>query len=400
MKTVFLTIPFILLCPLAQLPAQPISCSLTQTIDTVTNGDPNIKKVYDCWAGYLASSPDSLYDNPYWNSADKIRYKSYDLLKSEGFLSPGLYAFGFLKNQVLSIANMGDAYIIRSRFYYIYPENSKLFVMAITNTIAKQDADGNFKLHNWLHHYTRAWNTRKVGVITYYYYPGYPFNIFEAEKANKMIDYLKKIFDMKREQEIAYYIASDCDGIMKLKGFEYVVGMGDNITNLCGFHDVYNTIIYSNSKKGEYYEHEITRLINNFFPRAHGHYINGLTKYFTEDDMALGQSFKRHFQRMDDYLEAHEGIDLSNYSDSFYAQPMDNITPPHYFVGLLICRLTLDKGGLPLLKQAMNSTPTNEDMLRFIEEELHIKRKDLNRKLRQLIHQYAQEDFKRMITFE
>jgi len=83
------------------------NCTITRVIDLDHNGDPNIKKIYDCWSGYLASKPDSLYNNPYWNDVDKNRYVSYDLLKSEASLSPGLYAFG-LKNQVLSITNMGD----------------------------------------------------------------------------------------------------------------------------------------------------------------------------------------------------------------------------------------------------------------------------------------------------
>jgi hypothetical protein len=105
-------------------------CTLSSSIDTVTNADPNIAKVFECWSGYLSSSPDSLYNNSFWNDLDKKRYVSYDLLKSEDWLSPGLYAFR-LNNLVISITNMGDRYL-RSIFYWIN-DRQEPEIMAITN---------------------------------------------------------------------------------------------------------------------------------------------------------------------------------------------------------------------------------------------------------------------------
>ena len=95
-------------------------CSITPDIDLDNNADANIKKVFECWSGYLESNPDSLYNNPYWNTVDKQKYVSYDLLKSEGWLSPGLYGFKWLKNLVISITAMGDSYQVRSLFLVNY----------------------------------------------------------------------------------------------------------------------------------------------------------------------------------------------------------------------------------------------------------------------------------------
>lgn len=366
-----------------------INCSLSATIDTVTNADPNIRKVFDCWANYMQSSPDSLFDNPYWNETDKKRYTSYDLLKSEGWLYPGLYAFKGIRNQVLSITNMGDQYVIRSMFYW---PSEVVYVMAITNTIARQEESGEFRLYNWLHKHTRSWNSRQIGEIEYHYYPTYPFNQYEAEKANKFVSFLKNYFDVKVDK-IIYYIAENCDEIMRLKGFDYVIGMGNSPMNLCGFFDGFNTIIYSNAKKGENYEHELSRLINKFYPEAHGLFINGLSDYFIEDDIKLGLPLQEHFKRMDDYLSKRKEINLSNLN-TFYE--MDNITSPSYLIGIMICQLTLEKGGLELLKKGMHYGSSDEQLYAFLERELGIKQKNINSLFRKMIHKYAQSGIKKI----
>lgn len=365
-------------------------CSMTPVVDLDNNADANIKKVFECWSGYLESNPDSLYSNPYWNTADKQKYASYDLLKSEGWLSPGLYGFK-LKNLVISITPMGDSYQVRSIFYHI-SQAGGLYVMAITNVMAKQDENGEFKLHNWLEHHTRSWYKRKVGVIDYCFYPSYPFNISEAEKANKLISNFKEKFDIQIDH-VEYYIAENCDDIMRLKGFDYVIGMGDNFHNLCGFYDRYNNIIYGNAKKGECYEHELTRLINNFFPKAHGMFLNGLSEYFNEDGIQLGLPHIEHLKRMDDYLENNQLLNLNDLT-SFYQ--MDNITSPHYMLGLIICHLTIEKGGLVLLKKGMNYGSSDDDLYRFLDKELGIKREDINKKFRELISLYALKGISRI----
>lgn len=371
--------------------AHPIKTSLNFSIDTLHQSDPNIKKVFKCWEGYLKANPDSLFNNSYWNEKDKQRYTSYDLLKSEGFLSPGLYAFK-LQNTVLSITNIGEKYIIRSMFYKVNNENGNANIMAITNTIAQVDEQGTVKLSNWLHHHIRDWHHKKVGMIDYYYYPDYPFNIFQAEKANKFISFLKDKFDIKADR-VEYYIAQNCDEIMRLKGFDYVITMGENALNLCGFFDRFNNIIYSNAVKGEYYEHELTRLLNNFYPNSHHLFLNGLSDYFIEDNMKLGLPINEHFKRIDNYLQKNPHIDLNNLT-SFYS--LDDITPPLYFIGLVLTQKTLEKGGIGLLKKAMQSGYKDEELYAFMEKELGIKPKEINKTFRKLIHQYATNGFQKI----
>jgi len=262
--------------------------------------------------------------------------------------------------------------------------------MAITNVVAREDDNGYFKLYNWLEYYTRPWSRRKVGVIEYCYYPTYPFNIFEAQKANNFITKLVEKFEIK-VNKVEYYIAENCDEIMRLKGFDYEIGMGDHITNLCGFCDRLNNIIYANAKGGEYYQHELVRLINNFFPKAHGMFINGLSEYFNESRTQLGLPFIEIFRRMDEYLLKNPDQDLCDIQSPFYT--MDNVIAPHYMVGMIVCQLVIEKGGIKLLKKGMNCTGTDNDFLNFINDELEMTKTQLNSILRGRIHQYSSEEF-------
>jgi hypothetical protein len=362
---------------------QNIECYLGMGIDTTNNIDN--KNIFNLWKNYLSSNPDSLYDNPYWNKKEKENYKSYDLLKSEGWLSPSLYGLK-PKNTVLSIKNNGDYYIIKSIFYWVYPKTLHTSTLAITNVIAKKQK-GEYKLFNYLPYHTQTWNRRKIGIIEYIYHPMHPFNNYKAQKANDLIDKLIRTFNIKVDK-VEYYIALNCDEIYKLKGFDFVIGMGKE-PNLCGFYDRFNNIIYSNSQEGEYYEHEIIHLINNFFPKAHGLFLNGLSAYIGSK-AHLGQSLDFHIKRMNLYLNIHPEIDLTNFSN-FYQ--MDDQTTPSYILGAIICHLTLEKGGIELLKKALNSGNSDDDLYRFIKKELNIEQKNLNKFMRKKIAEYSKNGF-------
>ncbi|MCI1785690.1 MAG: hypothetical protein LKI59_06090 [Bacteroidales bacterium] len=97
--------------------AQQIHSDSEVEVENQKNQD--IVKINKLWKDYLMSNPDSLYDNPYWNKADKEKYKSYDLLRSEGYLELyGLANYGVLKNLVLSIKPLDDKYYDIHSMYY------------------------------------------------------------------------------------------------------------------------------------------------------------------------------------------------------------------------------------------------------------------------------------------
>ena len=260
--------------------------------------------------------------------------------------------------------------------------------MAIANVVAKKE-NNVYKLYNWLPFYSKNWLEKQVGLIHYKYHPQHPFNIFKAEKANELIQSLVSKLEIKVDRG-EYYIAPNCLEIMQLKGFDHIVGEGNNLNNLCGFYDRFNNIIYSNSISGENYEHEIVHLINNFFPKAHGLFLNGLSDYFIEDNIKLGLSITEHFRRMDEHLEKYPEINL-NELDIFYE--MGGVTSPSYFLGIILCHLCIEKGGIILLKEALNYGRFDEDLYRFIEQKLNIEKNDINKIFRKIIHQFGKDGF-------
>lgn len=367
----------------------------TNAFDVNNNVDKDKLEIFKLWNSYLKSRPDSIYDNPYWNSAEKKTYYNYDLLESEGFINPSLHAFNY-DNKVLEIRNEGDYYVIRSMFYTTW--NDDLFILAITNYIVKKEDNIEYKLYNWLPFYTRNWRRKSLGIIDYCYYPEFPFNPYEAEKANKMIEALKVKLGAKINGKIRYYIAQNCDEINKLKGYDYVIGSGDKICNTCGYTDVHNNIIYADAVKGVNYQHELTRLINTSFPKANVLFINGLAEYFNETEKQLGLSHRQHYIRMNTYLNEHKNEDISNFQNSkFYT--MDNLTAPYYLVGMIICQKTLEVGGVELLKIGLNAGSSDEDVCKFIESNLNIKKHNLNKFIRDEISKYANEDMKKHMIF-
>lgn len=272
MKPILLTLLILVTAPIAtgicgEEKTSGIGCYSQVLLENQIN--PDIPAVAKLWEEYLNSRPDSLYDNPYWNEADKARYTSYDLLRSEGYFH--LYqqaATTGLDNLVLSIVPLtdnGDCYDIRSMFYW---QNEQVpYVVAIAHVLARKDEQGEFKLANWLHWYSREWRVKQVGHITYHYYPGYKFDESKAEKANQFLAMLRDKFELP-EEEVTVYISPGWKETELLKGYDYTVAatvVSDN-SNLGGTTDIDNRIIYSNAVKGEFYEHELMRLVRNHFP--------------------------------------------------------------------------------------------------------------------------------------
>jgi hypothetical protein len=349
-------------------------------VELVNQRNRDVVVVNQLWTDYLqVGEPDRLYDNPYWNEADKQRYVSYDLLKSEGYYKLySLAQYGDLRNLILSVTPMEEGYDIRSMFYW---PTTPPFILAITHTIAKKDENGEFKLYNWLHHYSRDWKSEQIGKITYYYYPEYSFDIDKAHRAVEFLDFLTETFEIDVDH-LDVYISRGWSDTERLKGYEYTVSstvVNDN--DLGGTTDTTNNIIYSNSVKGEFYEHEMIRLLNPFYPNTHRLFLNGLSEYYTEDKMMRGVSIKEHFKRFDEFLDAHPEIDLKNL-DTFDA---GNLAEVNYLLGLVIVNLTIEKGGYPLLKEAMNSVETDNQMRKFIANKLGIAVKDINSTFRNII---------------
>ena len=334
---------------------------ISNQVDVENNADPNKAVVYDLWKSFIEAHDDTTTCFPQWNEEDRLRWKQPDLISSEGFLTSNLYAY---LNKVLEIRPENGVYVIRSMFYTPYNDDKAIFVLAITNHVVKKDKNGAFKIHNWIDYHTRKWQ--------------------------QLIKLLHEKLDVNIPEHITQFIAPNVYEQQKMKGFDYLIGMGNEQGNSGGSFDKRNFIIYGDSVHGENYQHEIARLINPTYPNAHFLIIQGLSEYVNTSQKQFGLSHRTHYGRMKAWLDAHPDADLTDMDDKFYT--MDNQTSPAYLVGKIVCHELFKKGGYQALKRALATGKDDSDFYGLLKNEIGIGKDNFNRWLRERIGLYSMED--------
>jgi hypothetical protein len=360
---------------------------VTTEVNIESNADQNKVVIYNLWKSFVEAHNDSTSNFPQWNNADKLRWKQPDLISSEGYINADIYRY---LNKVLEITPQSDAYVIRSMFYTPYTDYSDVFVLALVNHIAKKDDSGEFKLYNWQDYYSRDWQRKSVGSIDYCYYPGYSFNEDKAQEANALIDLFRTKLKAEIPQHITYFIARNLDDEYRLKGYDYVVGMGDQMGNTGGSIDRRNKIIYGDVAHGEIYHHELARLLRLSYPDMHFLLNQGLAEYVNSTQMQFGLPVRQHFARMKDWLDANPQEDISNLDSPFYS--MDNQTAPAYQVGMVVCNELYKNGGYEALVRAMKAGEDDAVFYAFLKKEIGIGQQDFNKWMRSKIAKYSTED--------
>ena len=360
---------------------------ISNQVDVENNADPNKAVVYDLWKSFIEAHDDTTTCFPQWNEEDRLRWKQPDLISSEGFLTSNLYAY---LNKVLEIRPENGVYVIRSMFYTPYNDDKAIFVLAITNHVVKKDKNGAYKIHNWIDYHTRKWQRKTIGLIDYCYYLEFQFNEKNAYAANQLIKLLHEKLDVNIPEHITQFIAPNVYEQQKMKGFDYLIGMGNEQGNSGGSFDKRNFIIYGDSVHGENYQHEIARLINPTYPNAHFLIIQGLSEYVNTSQKQFGLSHRTHYGRMKAWLDAHPDADLTDMDDKFYT--MDNQTSPAYLVGKIVCHELFKKGGYQALKRALATGKDDSDFYGLLKNEIGIGKDNFNRWLRERISHYSMED--------
>ncbi|MCH8535742.1 MAG: hypothetical protein LAT51_11780 [Flavobacteriaceae bacterium] len=353
----------------------------TQLAPGIDQKNKDLMEVFEVWKAYLANHPDQPNNSPNWNLKEKDTYISYDLLHSHGFLNPGLYAFQ-TDNVVLYIKQIEDCYIIYSQFYWL--ADGLMNPLAITKVVAKKDDSGKFKLHNWLPIYTKNWTSTQFENLNYIYPSTFNLKTEEAKKANQFVNRLNEYFDIE-PKKIDYYIFEDCDHLFQSTGFEYVISMG-SIPNRCAFFDDLNRIVYTTRDAGVFHKHELIHLINTKYPKAHPLLLSGLSVYTNSENSSMGKPFLYHVKILNHRFTSDPTIKLTNWNS---LSNQDSITEPFYFLGAILCDLILEKGGLDLLKKALASIQSDDDLLHFAEAELGYSKANLNTKMKERFEKIA-----------
>ena len=339
--------------------------SIDKLVDTT---DIETKKVVELWINYLESKPDSLYDNPYWNSKEKAEHKHFDFL--EGEFEPSLY-MGFPVT-ILNVKNINGLYRIKSIFASCDATGKPPYIFCIVNVFAKKE-NGEYKLFNALPiNRDKEWNHRKAGYIDYYFPFYHSFDSVKAEKQNAFMIDVCKNFEVPIKQ-VEYYFADDFNEIERLRGFDYERGTSGKLIpqGKSGDDKVYC------GGMGEYYPHELIHVfINPNYPNCHNWVLEGLATFLGG---SRGEELVWHIRRANDYLLKHQEIDLNNI---LKLVSIDEYTDYRYVIGGLICELIYEKGELKLLRDFLNTGKTDQDYYNAIELFLNVKQKDLNAFLR------------------
>ncbi len=342
---------------------------LAPAIDT---SNTDIAHVIQLWSNYLNSNPDSLYDNPHWLTYEKLKYKKYDFLNSVYF-SPSLYYLtANYKPTVMSVLKADSGLIIRTLFAS-QADSGFSRPFCITRIMAKKQGD-EFRLCNILPVNTKSWQRETVGSITFIFPPNHQFNSQLAQRMNSFVDSLTAIWNIK-SFPTEFYIANDLSEIMQIRGFDFYVGESYN-RGTGGLTDVANRIVFGGGQD-EWYPHEFVHVyINPLFPNAHHYFLEG---YAALLGGSKGHDLPWHMKRMRYYLEDHRDLDLNNLLAFWH---LDSYTDPQYVFGGLLCKLALEKGGMPVLKQLFSFGTEEKDFYNAVETIFGIKQKQLNQFIR------------------
>lgn len=334
---------------------------------------PDQQAVLALWDAYLGSG--FTHPAPYWAPAELRTYPQGDVVLSEGYVNPNVYQYTTQK-LVLSVEPVDSShYTCRTLFSWQTPtaKGPQVTVFCILNTYFLRQPAG-WLLTNALTYYTRNWTTETVGYLRYKLPPARPLNQAQATQANAFLVGVFHDFDIP-PFPVTYYLAADCAEAQRLKGFDYVVGLGSSAT--CGSYDAVNHLVYAGGL-GEGYVHELVHVINPYFPKAHPLLLTG---YSALRGGHFGHDLAFHKQRVRAYLATH-AVDLQH-PLAFTA--LDGQTNPQYVLGGIFCEAALRTGGLAKLKRLFTYGTSDADFYRALKQEFKLEQQDLPRFITQCL---------------
>ncbi len=347
--------------------------------DFIDTADTEISQVVQLWKDYLNSNPDSAYDNPYWLTSEKRKYKKFDFLNSK-YLTPSLYhLLPYWKVTIMSVSEIDSGYVIRTLFA-MQTDSGFTRPFCISQIAAHKEA-GQYKLCNILPMNTKPWQREKVGTISFIFPPSHHFNKVLAKRMSAFVDSLTTLWHITAF-ETEFYFADDLDIIYKMRGLDYYIGEG-NKRRPRGSADIANRIVFGGGQN-EWYPHEFVHIyIDPLFPNSHEYFLEGYAALLGGSE---GHELTWHIKRMHQYLLDHPELDLS---DLLAFVHMDYSTDPQYVFGGLLCRMAEEQGGFPLLRNLMSLGRSDDDFYKAIQAIFGVGQKELNSFLRAKIAEYA-----------
>ncbi len=324
-----------------------------------------IKQVAKLWISYLNSKPDSLYDNPYWNKVEKLKFKSFDFSMAYLYQFPSNQLLRYYKPTILSIEKEGDNYGIRTIFSAddLQGEYRKPNPWCITKLYAVKE-NNEWRLKNALPIITEKWNKKTLGKITFIYPQHHKFNEDLEKKASLFCNEVSEEFKFPEWKPFDFYVTDSGDELGKLLNFDFFfsgyttgIGMNDNRILLSGL-------------SSEYYPHEFIHLI---VPKQDRHWI-------IEEGFATwkggqgGKTFEESAKLFANELAESSKVTFSDVLNKRWGWQY----AAFYTTGAIFCKAAYDKGGIVLVNKLLDTPQDNDKLIEAICQLFEIKKIEIN----------------------
>lgn len=315
----------------------------------VDTSSTEIKQVATLWTNYLNSKPDSIYNNPFWNSEEKLKFKDFDLSRRFMYPFPSNELLNYYKPTILSIEKEGESYAIKTIFFCDNLEGDyrKSNPWCITKLYAIKEK-GEWKLKNALSVLTENWKRKTIGNITFIYPDSHVFNDELALKSSDFCSNIAHEFDFPDSKPFEFYITKSPDELGKQLNFDFF--FTGYSTGIC-YTD--NRLLFS-AFDSEFYPHEFIHLTVPAFNR-HSLIEEG---FATWKGGQGGQTFEESAKILASSLSHNDTVTFSDVLNRKWGWEY----AAYYTTGAILCKAAFDKGGIQLVNQLL-LIPDDDDLL-------------------------------------
>jgi hypothetical protein len=353
--------------------AQKPTVTIHARVDT---SNAEVRAVLQLWKDYLASKPDSLYDNPYWNAEEKLRLKNFDLSARHLYQFPAEQLLGYYQPTVLSVEKEGEHYGIRTLFSAdgLKGEYRNSNPWCITKLYAVREGDG-WKLKNALPIITRNWLRTTVGRITFIHSPLDDFDSATADKAHKFCDSLAAEYGFPAWEPFEFYITNSGDELGRLLNFDFFFPGFTTGMALRGER------ILLSGMGSPFYPHEFVHLV---VPHTERHVMIE-EGFATWKGGTMGRDFGESAALLAAELGQNNTVTLQDVLEKKWGWEV----AAFYTTGAIFCEAAHARGGVPAVLRLLDAPPDNAAFLNILADVLGIREDQLNAYWRQEVSTYA-----------
>lgn len=347
MRIIVFTICLVLLVGAAK--AQPLKIThsgrVEQSLEIYDRSE--VDSVLKLWTNYLNSRPDSLYDNPYWSTSEKKRYKQFDA----GGRSIYYNVTGRIRMwqpHVLSIEPIGEIYEIRTIYMSADTSMPEQQVWAIQRVESMRE-NGVWKLRTPV---LKNVTSSVIGNLKFIYLIDHKFDSTTARRTLRLIDSTQRAYQLSKIDTIEFFIGRTRGEMSEYQGISYALGTAT------GFANSADAQIYT-SYGSEWYPHELAHvLFREFDNTIHPILREGIASFIGGGSQRM-PSYEQTLHQAREDLGADTGKTLIDIIDNPWVNRATNV---YYATGAWLVQQVLSAGGVRALHSVFGNSKTTSQL--------------------------------------